>query len=748
MRMEDRRWRMVLRRAAVHPAIACVFLAAATLVAFWPVVHCDFINYDDADYVTANPHVQAGLTWGSAGWSFRLDQGDYWHPLSWLSHMLDCELFGLWAGGHHLTSLLLHAANTVLLFVVLRRLTGAHWRSALVAALFALHPLHVESVAWVTERKDLLSTLFWMLTLLFYARYVQGRSQVEARGTRDEGPESRGIAGGPALDSRLLSGAKSRFIGRRSTLDYVLALFFFACGLMSKAMVVTLPFVLLLLDWWPLGRVTGLKSQVSTLAAPGQQPSTLDCTRETFRARLSTVLGLIWEKVPFFVLAAISSVLTVWGQQRIAAVVSLSDLPISNRIGHAFGAYTTYLGKTFWPVRLALPYPAGPAQLPLGQVMLAGALVAGLCVAALWLARRRPYVFAGWYWFWGTLVPVIGLVRVGSQSIADRFTYVPLIGVFIIVAWGAGEATMRWRRSRAVVGLAAALALVCCGLLTHRQVGYWQGSERLFRHTLAVTDGNAMGLFNLGAFLTGQGRTDEAIQYFRSALQISPSNTAVLYNLGNILAGRDQYAEAVGCFETAWRIKPDRYEVANNLANALVKLGKLDDAVTYYRLALQLEPWAARIHSNLAGALSAQGKLAEATLHYRGSLRLEPDDAGTHYALGLALALQGEWDEAILHYQETLRLAPTNAEAWYNLGYAFRVQGRFDEAVTHLREALRLKPEFPVAHYNLGCVLADKGQHDEAMARLKEALRLQPDYEEARQKLQAMVSKPKDGDER
>ena len=650
-----------------HPALLGLLLVLITFIVFWPVAHCDFVNYDDPEYVTANGHVQEGLTWQNVAWAFRLDQGDYWHPLTWVSHMLDCQLFGLRPAGHHLSNLLLHAANTVLLFWLLRRLTGAQWRSAFVAALFALHPLHVESVAWVTERKDVLSTLFGLLALFFYARYTgkeEGRMQNEETGANRHG---------------------SPLVTRHASLSYSLALFFFACGLMSKAMVVTVPFVMLLLDWWPLGRVTRDKWQVA-----GKQDGATGM-------KLRSWSWLVIEKVPFFVLAAISSALTVWGQQRVRAVISLSDLPISNRIEHAFVAYAGYLGKAFWPVRLAVPYPLGPMDLPWDQLMRAVVLVVGLCVVALWMARRRPYLFVGWFWFWGTLIPVIGLVRVGEQSVADRFTYVPLIGVFIIVAWGAGEVWMKWRMGKVWVGLGAVLAVMICGVLTRQQVAHWRDSESLFRHTLAVTHDNEIAhhilglallkkgeladaeahlrealrivptysdaLNSLGELLKREGKIAEAEARIREALEINPRRYRTLDNLGQVLASRGQYAEAITCFEAALQITSDRAEIYYHYGSTLAQMGEVDRAMDCYRKALQLNPNATESLNNLAWVLATDGDPnrrngAEAVqLSGRAARLTEFKNPSILDTLAAAYAETGDFAKAAATAQKALDLA-------------------------------------------------------------------------------------------
>ena len=471
-----------------NPVFLCLLLAAVTLAVYWPVMRCDFVDYDDPAYFMFNHHVQAGLTLNNVTWSFGTTATGNWHPLTWLSLMLDETLFGKSPAGPHFTNLLLHVANTVLLFLLFRRLTGAVWRSALVAALFALHPLHVESVAWISERKDVLSTFFGLLALWAYARFVQ-KSEVRSQKSEVENQVS-GL--------------------RLSTSGYYwLALLFFSLGLMSKPMLVTLPFLMLLLDWWPLQRFT-----ISKLR--------------------TTASRLILEKIPFFVLSAISCVVTFIVQQKEGSVVAWVNLSTAGRVENASVSYTRYLGKTFWPFGLANPYPH-PGHWELWVVIFSMVLVVGLTVAAVWVGRKCPYVAVGWLWYLGTLFPVIGLVQVGIQSIADRYTYVPLIGVFMILAWGLDEAGANRRLPRQLLVVIALLLLVASGLRTRNQLSYWQNSGTLFNHTLAVTGNNSTAYSALGSYLLRQGRSMEATNYYIKSLQIHPDNPDVIFNLGNAL---------------------------------------------------------------------------------------------------------------------------------------------------------------------------------------------------------------------
>jgi len=603
-----------LLRTLSNPVSFCLLLVAVTLVVYWPVTRCDFVNYDDPGYFSSNIHIQEGLTWHNVIWAFTtIDQGN-WHPLTWLSHMLDVGLFGNGPAGPHSTNLLFHLANTVLLFLLLRRLTAATWRSAFVAALFALHPLHVESVAWVAERKDLLSTFFGLLSLWAYARYVE-QSKVH-----------------PSLP---------RFAEARSSKTWVFygfALFFFAMSLMSKPMLVTLPFVMLLLDWWPLRRMPGVQN-------PDSQHSTLN--------------HLLFEKWPFLSLSAVSCVVTFIVQQKGGAVIALDKIPMTSRIENTFVSYARYLGKTFYPTDLAVPYPY-PEHWPLWQVGLAMLLFAGFCIIALRLGRKFPFVPTGWFWFVGMMVPVIGLIQVGSQSMADRYTYMPLIGLFIVFVWGAGELRARWHLSKQMIGVIAMIILGVSALQTQDQVGYWKNSETLFRHATAVTQNNHLAYKYLSSDLCSHGQPTEAIGCCLKFLQIHPDDPDVLYNLGNVLTRVGDPDKAIDCYRRALQITPNQADILNNLGFALTIRKQFDDAITCYNKALQSRPDYADAHNNLATVFFTQHRFPEAVQQYREAIRLTPDNPQIYINLGGTLLIQGQTNEAIQNYQYAFRLNPNN----------------------------------------------------------------------------------------
>jgi tetratricopeptide (TPR) repeat protein len=582
--------------AQARPRFIALLLALITLLAYCPVTRNGFVNYDDNDYVTDNRTVQNGLTWAGIQWAFTTGHAGNWHPVTWLSHMLDCELFGLNAGAQHSVNVLFHTANTVLLLLLLFRLTGALWPSAFVAALFAWHPLHVESVAWISERKDVLSTFFALLTLLAYVKAV----------TSDRGSAIAALRRGKQMtemEKNVPAPVRSRFTFHVSRF-YWLALACFALGLMSKPMLVTLPFVMLLLDYWPLRRWPGIEG-------PG-----------------SGLQRLVLEKWPFFLLAILSCVVTYLAQQHGEAVVAFQQFPLAPRLANALIAYERYLGKTFWPSNLAVLYPLSfnrswlPAR---------AAMAAGLLFVVSWLVWRKhrayPYLLAGWLWFLGMLVPVIGLVQVGSAALADRYTYFPLVGVFIAVAFGVRDLARRFQFPKAAVAAAAALTLAGCLVLTEHQLRCWRDSESLFAHALAVTaEDNPYARINYGMALDQNGRWAEAIIQYREALRIAPGNFEAHYNIGNLLDKMGRPEEALPELLQAVQINPKLPAVRDALGAVLVELGRLDEAGSQFTEALRLDPANPAAHFDLGKLLLKQGRDAGAKDEFRAALRLDPDN--------------------------------------------------------------------------------------------------------------------------
>ena len=633
----------LLRRYTLEFSI-CLFLIVAISAVFWQVRNHEFLNYDDKAYVTENSHVRAGLTLKGIIWAFTTTDADNWHPLTWLSHMLDYQLYGLNPAGHHLTSLLFHIVNTLLLFLVFKRMTGALWGSGFIAALFALHPLHVESVAWVAERKDVLSTFFWILTIWTYVRYTEQ----------------------PRLNR------------------YMLVLLSFALGLMAKPMLVTLPFVLLLVDYWPLGRLQfGPRS--------GRHRLNTSRSKGTSDQR-SFALRLVLEKVPLFVLAAVSSFLTFFVQRSGGAVAPLELVPLENRVANALVSYVSYIGKMIWPHRLAVFYPY-PDTFPIWHVAGAGLLLGAVSFLAILGARRRPYLMVGWLWYLGTLVPVIGLVQVGLQAMADRYTYVPFIGLFIMVAMGVPDILSGWRYRGIVMAISGGLLLAIFMAITWLQVQYWQNGVTLFEHALEVTPNNPLSQSSLGAALADQGKTQEAIAHYTEALRIKPYNA----------------------------------EVHNNLGAALIQQGKIQEAIIHYTEALRINPEYVEAHYNLGNALARQGNTQEAIVHYTEVLRIKPDDADAHNNLGNALSEQGKIEEAIAHYTEALRIVPHDVMVHNNLGNALARQGNIREAIVHYTEALWINPDFAEPHFSLGLVYLRMGDKSLALGEYKILKKINPD---------------------
>jgi Flp pilus assembly protein TadD len=607
------------RRQLVKPAqsdgsfrqtdlLLALALVAVTLAVYGQVVTHQFINYDDDNYIWNNPMVIDGLTLKGIGWAFTTFHAASWHPVTWLSLMLDSELFGLNAGGRLLGNALIHSANTFLLFLFLKRVTGATWRSAIVAALFALHPLHVESVAWATERKDTLSTFCGLLCLLAYVRYVEKPS------------------------------------GRR----YAFVTGWLALGLMTKAMLVTWPFLLLLLDYWPLRRLE-------------LRPA------DGIRAFAKIWWPLVREKLPLFGLVVVSMVLTYVAQVRWGGIADLSDWPLPWRLAHSLVSYAKYLWLTFWPHGLVIYYPSSPHVAPAWQWGAALILLGTITAIALRSARNRPYLIVGWLWFLGMLVPVIGLVRAGDQAIANHFTYFPLNGLFIAVVFGLADVTGTWRLARASIATAAGLVILVLAYLTSVQVSRWRDSETLFGYVLSVI----------------------------------PDNAVVQNNLGSALGQRGKQAEAILHFSEAVRIRPNYFDALANWGQALRDQGKADEAVGFFQQALRVKPKSAKTHWQLGLALEDQGKIQEAMPQFYEAIALAPQDFGMHANLGLKLADQSKLADAIEQLNEALQLDPNSAEAHHNLGLVLFAYGKEEEGVREFSAALRLKPDLAVARDSL-----------------------------------------------
>jgi tetratricopeptide (TPR) repeat protein len=673
----------------------CGLLSVLTAAAFWPVLNNDFVHYDDPQYVTLNRHVSTGLTWENVGWAFRTGYASNWHPATWISHMLDAELFGLNPRWHHLTNLLLHIANVLLLFLVLTRMTGARWRSALVAALFAVHPLHVQSVAWVAERKDVLSTFFFMLTLWAYTAYAHSKTATPTEPTAQIDSSS---------DSPAFPFIRARGPGHR-LFYYCLSIALFALGLMSKPMLVTVPFLLLLLDYWPLKRLQA------------QSP------------RFVIVPRLLLEKVPFLLLAVAVSAITFVVQSKGHAVAS--SLPLASRLPNALVSYWKYLGKMVWPSHLAIFYPFPRQGLPSLQFVTAGVLLVLVTVCAFMFAKRVPWFTTGWLWYLGTLVPVIGIIQVGNQGMADRYSYIPLIGAFICLVWGAAEFFAGHHPGRALPGSIALVVVGVCFALTLQQAKTWRNTFSVFDHALKVTSNNAVAHRQVAVEFNDRGEQDLAYFHFRKALEYDPNYPDVYDALGYaaFLAGRQE--EAVELYKRALSLDPKEAAFHDHIAAALWRLGQRQEAVDHYMEALRLEPDRLTAQFALGLAFADVGDFAGAAARFTEAVRLKPDYAEARSRLAEALLKQGKLDQAERQFDALVRLSPTNIEARVNLGGMLWRRGQRNKAAEQYIEVLRLDPAQPVAHYNLGLALADRGDLAGAVEHFGEALRLKPAYLEA-----------------
>jgi tetratricopeptide (TPR) repeat protein len=643
-------------------AAVCLGLAALTFAVFGQTLWHDFINYDDNGYVYANPVVARGLTLQGLAWAFSFHE-DNWHPLTWLSHELDCQCYGLRPGGHHLSNVLLHAATVVLLFLVLRQMTGALWRSAFVAAVFAIHPLRVESVAWVAERKDVLSGFFFMLTLWAYLRHVK------------------------IINYQL------------SIINcyYVLALVFFSLGLMCKPMLVTLPLVLLLLDYWPLRR---------TLSA----------------ARMAA------EKAPFLALSAACCVATLLAQHH--AMQSAGLFPFPTRVGNALASGLVYVGQMFWPARLALFYPYPHDDLPAWEAALAGLLLAGISALAWWRRREQPWLLVGWLWYGLMLLPVIGIIQVGAEAHADRYTYLPQIGLYVAVTWLAAEWGARHPAARVIFGGLMAGVIAVLAFFAWQQTGYWKDSVTLWSRSLACTRSNETAHYNLANALLHEGSTDEAILHYEQALQLRPYYTDAHVNLANILLQKGQLDKAIAHYDQALDIRPNSAEFHVNLGLALAAKGKTDQAILHYQQALELRPDYVKARINLANAFVQRNNLAQAADQYQQALQVKPDSVEAQVNLGAVLVRLGRMGEAMPHFQKALQLKPDDAAIQNDLAWLLATcpqaslrDGR--KAVELAQRANELSGgKNPIYLHTLAAALAESGRFGDAIQNVQKAIDL------------------------
>jgi len=656
--------------------LVCLFIVIITLAVYWQVRNHSFCNLDDSPYVQHNPHVRNGVTLEGITWAFSFPGYDYWHPLTWVSHMLDCHLYGLVPGMHHQINMILHILNSMLLFLVFKRMTGAIWKSAFVAALFALHPLNVESVAWIAERKNVLSTFFWLLTMLIYSYYSQ----------------------------------RPRFY------KYLMIFFVFALGLMSKPMVATLPFVLLLLDYWPLRRFKlDNKNNQKSIKSGFQWP---------------LPLRLILEKIPLFALSIVGIYFSSLALQRLGLVISTASVPMKLRIANALVSYSRYMIKMIWPHNLAVYYPY-PQTLPLWQVAGSGALLIFISVLVFRKIRSKPYLTVGWLWYIGTLVPAIGLVQAGLwPAIADRFVYVPLIGLFLIIAWGVPDLAVRWRHGKKKLAVIAAVILANFMVTTWLQVGYWRNSITLFKRAIDVTENNYIAHHKLGEALEAEDRTAAAVRHYSEALRIKPDFFATHLNLGIILRREGKLNIAIGHFLKVLNLKPDSVEAHNEMGISLKKQGKFDEAIGHYYEALRIRPDYANAHNNIGVVLALQGNDKAAIYHFSESLRIDSKYSDAYFNLGKIYFHQGKIEDAILNYRETLHFDPDNTQALYNLAWILATHK--NKEFRNGKEAVRIAEKLcNITHYSkalaldaLAAAYAETGRFDAAVFTARKALEL------------------------
>ena len=650
-----------------------LILILLTVISFWPVQDREFVGYDDPEYVTENPQVSKGLTLQNIGWAFATPPPYNWHPLTWISHMLDCQLFGMNATWHHLHNLILHLVNALLLFELMRRMTGAKWPSAFVAAAFALHPMHVESVTWVAERKDVLSTLFWMLVMIAYLRYV-------------EHPK------------------KSR---------YLLVVALFIMGLMTKPMLVTVPFVLLLVDYWPLERMY--------LRQSGRKGAK-SMSSQAIPEKLS--LGKLFiEKTPLFALSVCSCIITFLVKIRGGSMAQRGNIPLSTRMANAMMSYTTYIQKMFVPKNLAVLYPYPAEGFALYKPIAALVILILITIFVVRFARRKPYLFTGWFWYLGTLIPVIGIVQVGIQAMADRYTYISYTGLFIIVAWMAKDISAGWKKQKIVLTILAAITLTGMTIMTRMQLKYWKNSMTLCRHALDVTDNNFMMHYGMGSEMEKLNRPSDAEHHFRRAIEINPNYSPSYIGLGNAFWRRGEPEKAADFYRKALKINPDDQRANYNLATVL----KAQKEAELYRKALDVNPDDPLANYNMGIILQAQGRLDEANAYFH---KVNLADISSKLNLVRLLVGNDQFVLAIMQLQEVLNIKQDNLEALNNLAWIFAAckdeQYRDPaEAVKLAQAACRLTDnKNAVVLDTLAVAYAASGQFEKAVDTARKALSL------------------------
>ena len=615
-------------------------LLAAVIVVYWPVQEFGFLNYDDPVYITGNPHVQKGLSGENIFWAFKSTEAGFWHPLTWLSLILDYELYRLNPAGYHWTNVLLHLGSTLLLFTAFKKMTGANGKSAVVAALFALHPLHVESVAWIAERKDVLSGFFWMLTINAYIHYAV----------------------------------------KPNSWRYGIVFVSFFLGLMAKPMLVTLPIVLLLLDVWPLGRIA---------INPVQGNSRTRCQYYPLK-KASPVL---YEKIPLMALSIVIGVITYLAQEKFQAIALAGQISFADRLSTAVISPVFYLWKMIWPQEIAAFYPH-PGSWPVSWVIVSSTILALITMTVLKCTRQMTCLVVGWLWYLVTLFPVSGIIQVGSHAMADRYTYIPLIGIFIMITWGMSEIFGFGKQSRKFIMVASVATIGLLAILSSIQIKYWRDDGRLFRHALNVTKGNYLAHSGLGAFLMSEGNDQDALVHLQQAITIRPDYEPAWFKLGLLFSRLGRYDDAIFCFQRILSQSPDKTDAKRQLTYNLMLAGKSDEAIAVLREIIHSKPLEAEAYNQLGIVLVKQKKFVEALSAYGEALKINPEHAGIHNNLAMALMRTGDSQEAIRHFRKAIQNQPDYANAHFNLSLLLKQTGFPEEAKKHLEEAIRINPDY------------------------------------------------------
>jgi len=675
---------IIRKHPTMLPWLVSLLLMTITAAVYAPVQHHEFIDFDDGGYVYNNKHVQKGLTTDSIKWAFKVvknDEKGYWHPVTWLSHILDCQLFGLDAGYHHLSNLFYHLLNVLLLFLLFYRMTGAIWKSSMVALLFALHPVNVDSVAWIAERKNLLSTTFWMLTMLAYVRYA----------------------------------------ARPSTWRYLMVGICFSLGLMAKPMLVTLPCALLLLDFWPLYRFQWFRKNWLNNEAP---PS-LTAFHVTSTNRL------VFEKIPFLLLSFSVIGLSFISLKKNSLILNELAQPMDLRIYNALVSYIHYLWKMIWPVNLAIFYPF-PNSIPLWQPIASTIVLIGITAIVLTYSKRKPYLVTGWFWYTGTLVPVIGIIQGGLwPQIAERWAYVPFIGLFILTIWGATDAISRLRQSRLIASVAGLAVLAVFSMLTIKQLTYWEKTDILFRHALNVTHRNYYAHLLVGKCLSNNGNHDRAMAHFQKALDIKPDYSDTLVAIAKEYAFRNDFENALIYYQKALFKSPSNSDLLNKIGNVYSNMKSYNKALQYYKEAATIDPENPSAYNNMGVVCIYIDQIKQAACYFNKALELSPNDAEAHYNLGLVTEKTGNIEESIVYFQNALKLNSDYTEAHNSLGKIFFQSGNLSLALHHFEQVARLSPNNPSAYYNIGIIFYTLQKFKDATRYFQKSLQIDPGYKKA-----------------